>query len=55
MVNIETVNERCPVRDRMLVEIRCTSCFSRELPTVFQVIGSASRERFRGDYVSTNI
>ncbi|MDR1552348.1 MAG: hypothetical protein LBS69_02640, partial [Prevotellaceae bacterium] len=34
----------CPVRDRILVERNADTCMSRELPTVFHVIGSASRE-----------
>ncbi|MDR2653046.1 MAG: hypothetical protein LBC68_12185 [Prevotellaceae bacterium] len=44
MVNETIVNECCPVRDRMLVERNAVSYISREFPTVFHVIGSASRE-----------
>ncbi|MDR1553175.1 MAG: hypothetical protein LBS69_06915, partial [Prevotellaceae bacterium] len=31
------------------------TCMSRELPTVFHVIDSASRENIGGNYVSTDI
>ncbi|MDR2651374.1 MAG: hypothetical protein LBC68_03540 [Prevotellaceae bacterium] len=43
--NNSIVNERCPVRDRMLVEENTAACMSRGLPTVFLVIDSAPRER----------
>ncbi|MDR2653650.1 MAG: hypothetical protein LBC68_15335 [Prevotellaceae bacterium] len=61
MVNIKIVNRRCPVRDRMSVApckhsaaqgIDNAVCMSRELPTVFYVIDTASRESLGCDYVS---
>jgi hypothetical protein len=50
MVNKTMVNERCPVRDRMLVERGKQFCNSRELQTVFQVSDGASRETLGGNY-----
>ncbi|MDR1553139.1 MAG: hypothetical protein LBS69_06725 [Prevotellaceae bacterium] len=48
-------NNDCPVRDRILVERNADRCMSRELPTVFHVIGSASRENLSDNYFSTDI
>jgi hypothetical protein len=54
MVNKKIVNERCPVRDRMSVEQGKPFCISRELPMVFQVSDSASREPLGGnDFLPT--
>ncbi|MDR1554281.1 MAG: hypothetical protein LBS69_12605 [Prevotellaceae bacterium] len=47
-------NNGC-VSDRTLAERNADRCTSRELPTVFQVSGNASRENLGGYYVSTCI
>jgi hypothetical protein len=50
MVNMKIVNKRYLVRDRMSVEQGKPFCISRELPTLFQVSDSASREPLGGNY-----